>query len=299
MKTASFSHLARATFLLSLMAALPGCQIWNAWLDALKWRDIAAPVAKSGTPLSVVAKSPSAPTLNPVAPVGLVPRVTVFRITVPVGSFSTNEKIWSQLNEDAIDSKTATLMAQNGMRAATGDVNRWPGIAKILDTPGASNDQIVMQTDGRSSINVVTRQNVTQQIVVSIDRDLQQQGREFSACDNGFRLSMRGVRNKAELLVQLEPIVTLGTVEMLRAPGPGGAPEMGITRTGFSSEETFEDLRIAATLNAAQFLVISAADPKSSPFSIGTLWLSETEKVPATETLLVFVPTPPTPVAGK
>ena len=287
--------------LLAMIGALPGCQIWNAWLDALKWRDLDTG-KPAGQKNAALAKGQAGPALPgggaaAVGAVGMVPRVTVYRITVPVGSFSGNDKIWSQLNEDSIDSKTSVLMAQNGLRAATGEISRWPAIARLLDAPGASNDQVVLQTDGRSSINVVTHPNVTDQIVVSVDHDLQQQGRTFERCDNGFRLSMRGVRNKPELQVQLEPVVTLGTVEVMRTGAAGG--EMGITRTGFTSEEGFEDLRMAATLNASQFLVIAAMDPRSSPFSVGTLWLSSADKVPATETVLVFVPMANGPVAGK
>ena len=77
----------------------------------------------------------------------------------------------------------------------------------MIEGPGVAADQILCQTDGRSSVNVMTRQGVTDEIVVSIDRDLQQQGRTFDKCDNGFKLSMRGERNKPRLLISLEPIV--------------------------------------------------------------------------------------------
>ena len=205
----------------------------------------------------------------------MIPRVTVYRITMPLGSFSGNEQVWAQLNEDAIDSKTTVLMAQNGLRAATGALTRWPSIAHLLDAPGSTTDQILYQTDGRSSVAVITRPGVVDQIVMSVDRDLQQQGRTFERCDNGFRLFMRPIRGKPELQVQLEPIVTLGTVNVMRS-----GPDMGVTRSTFSSEESFADLRMAATLTADRFLVVSAMDPKTSPFSVGTLWLSEKEKAP-------------------
>jgi len=274
----------RLAALLAIFSAVPGCQVWNAWLDMLKW--------KMEDPAAKAAPAPLAgpQMVMPSGPAALIPRVTVYRISLPVGAFSTNDKIWAQLNEDSLDSKTAVLMAQNGLRAGTGPVSRWPGIARLLDTPGAITEQFVYQTDGRASVNVVTRPGVTDQIVVSIDRDLQQQGRTFERCDNGFRLAMRPVRNKPELVVQLEPIVTLGTVNVIR-----NAVEPGITRTGFTSEESFSDLNLAATLTVDQFLVVSAMDPKASPFSVGTLWLSDQEKAPPTETILVFVPVPPPP----
>jgi hypothetical protein len=279
----SIFRAAQMAALLGILGALPGCQVWNAWLDMLKWKDLPAAEAK---PAAAPLAGPQM--ITPSSPAALIPRVTVYRISLPVGTFSTNDKIWAQLNEDALDSKTAVLMAQNGLRAGTGPVSRWPGIARLLDAPGAVTEQFVYQTDGRSSVNVVTRPGVTDQIVVSIDRDLQQQGRTFERCDNGFRLAMRPVRNKPQLEVQLEPIVTLGTVNVIR-----NTSEMGVTRTGFTSEESFSDLNLSAMLTAEQFLVVSAMDPKSSPFSVGTLWLSDQEKAPPTETILVFVPVPP------
>jgi len=288
----SRSRRAKFAALLALLPLLAGCQLWNGWLEALKWRDLDTNKPVQGPAVALDPNIKPLPGTNSSTAVALIPRVTVFRITVPVGAFSTNDKIWSQLNEDAIDSKTAVLMAQNGLRAATGVLTRWPAIAGMLDAPGAMSDQIVYQTDGHASINVVTRPNVAEQIVVSIDRDLQQQGREFERCDNGFRLSMQGIRNKPQLQVQLEPVVTLGTVAMER-------PGLGVTRTGFTSEESFEDLRMAATLTADQFLVVAAMDPKTSPFSVGTQWLSDHDKAPATETVLVFVPTPNTPAKPK
>jgi hypothetical protein len=209
----------------------------------------------------------------------------VYRITAPVGTFSGNEKVWSELNEDALDSKMSVLMAQNGLRAGTGNVARWPIIAKLIEGPGASSDQQVCQTDGRASLNVVTRPGVTDEIVVSIDRDLQQQGRTFEACDNGFRLSMRGIRGKQQLQVQLEPYVALGTVRVQRREG-----QLGVAAGGFTHEESFPDLSMAAVLGADQFLVVSPVDPKSNRFSVGSLWLSDVDKVPAMETVLIFVP---------
>jgi hypothetical protein len=284
---------ARVALCVAGFSLLGGCQIWNAWLDMLKWKGDGGNAQLAAQP-PVVGGNPAAPGSS-AGPAALIPRVTVFRITLPVGAFSSNDRIWAQLNEDAVDSRTTVMLAQNGLRAGTGPVGRWPNISQILQgTPGASTDQFIYQTDGRSSVNVVTRAGVTDQIVVSIDRDLQQQGRTFERCDNGFRLAMRPVRYKPELVVQLEPIVALGTVNVMRAGN-----EQGITRTGFTSEESFSDLNLAATLTADQFLVVSAMDPKTSPFSVGTLWLSDQEKAPPTETVLVFVPVPPAPLPAK
>jgi hypothetical protein len=136
---------------------------------------------------------------------------------------------------------------------------------------------------------VITRAGIPEQVVVSIDHDLQQVMRQFDRCDNGFKLSMRGVRGKQQLQVQLEPYVAVGTVRVQRREG-----ELGITGTGFTAEETFGDLQMGAMLGADQFLVVTAVDPKANKFSVGTLWLSEVDKVPATETVLIFLP-----VSGK
>ncbi len=62
------------------------------------------------------------------AGLSLPARMIVYKITLPVNTFSTNDKIWSQLNEDAIDSKTNVLLAQNGLRGDRTD--RTLGIAQ-------------------------------------------------------------------------------------------------------------------------------------------------------------------------
>src|SRR5947209_8683778 len=126
------TNFIRLSLLAATLAALPGCQIWNGWLDALKWKvDDKAPAQPQ--PLHIASPSEPIPMLS--APPALIPRVTVYRISLPVGTFTANDKIWAELNEDAIDSKTAVMMAQNGLRAATGALARWPVIAKVLDVP--------------------------------------------------------------------------------------------------------------------------------------------------------------------
>ena len=255
-----------------------GCAVWNRWLDMLK---LPTGTAKQEAPLpgATVAKDLQA----------LPARMVVYRITLPVGTFSTNDKVWTQLNEDALDSKTTVLLAQNGLRAGTGPLERWAAISKLIDVPGAATDQTVCETDGRSTVNVITRANIADQIVVSVDRDLEQQGRTFNRCDDGFRLSMRKTRvvdkggtARPQLVVQLEPVVTegSGTAAGLR----------GIGTAAFTSEEGFADLQMAATLNPDQFFVVTPQDPKGSRFSVGSLWLSDLDKVPPVETVLVFVP---------
>jgi hypothetical protein len=277
--TTKFRHTALASLLLTSALLSPGCALWNRWLDMLK-----LPTGESKKNTTLLPGATLAKDLQ-----SLPPRMIVYRITLPVGTFSTNDKVWSQLNEDALDSKTTVLLAQNGLRAGTGPLDRWPAISKLIDVPGAATDQIVCETDGRSTVNVITRSNIADQIVVSVDRDLEQQGRTFNRCDDGFRLSMRKTRivekggnTKPQLVVQLEPVVTEGT---------GTAKGLnGIALSSFTSEEGFADLQMAATLNPDQFLIVAPQDPKGSRFSVGSLWLSDLDKVPPIETVLVFVP---------
>ena len=266
--------------LVASCAAGSGCHLWNNWLDFLK-----VPVDKKNAAEPLPGAANNAKDLQ-----ALPARMLVYRITLPVGTFSGNDKVWSQLNEDAMDSKTTVLLAQNGLRAGIGPTAKWGDISKLIDVPGAETQQMSCETDGRSTINVITRSGIADQIVVSVDRDLEQQGRTFNRCDDGFRLSMRKTRVNQkggaavpQLVVQLEPIVT----ESAAGVASGLA---GIGNSGFTSEETFTDLQMAATLNSTEFFVVAPQDPRGSRFSVGSLWLSDLEKAPPAETILVFVP---------
>jgi hypothetical protein len=277
----SVRRVVLATVLGAACMSSSGCELWNRWLDMLK--------LPTGKKAAAGAALPGA--ANNAKDLQALPaRMIVYRITLPVGTFSGNDKVWSQLNEDAMDSKTTVLLAQNGLRAGIGPIARWGDISKLIDVPGAETQQMVCETDGRSTVNVITRSGIADQIVVSVDRDLEQQGRTFNRCDDGFRLSMRKTRVTQkggapvpQLVVQLEPVVTESTSGVA-----GGLSGMG--NNAFSSEETFADLQMAATLSPSEFFVVAPQDPKGSRFSVGSLWLSDLEKAPPAETILVFVP---------
>jgi hypothetical protein len=268
-------HLA----LLAATLALPACQAWNAFLDSLK--------SGSGTPPLTLVTSPR-PGVAPAAVTPLLPRVLLYRMVLPVGAFSGNSRAWTLLNEDAIDSKTSILLAQNGLRAATGAVARWPDISKMVDPEGASHQPVVIQTDGMSAITLPTRQNIPDLYVSSIDRDRRLQVRQYERCDSAFRLTVRGVRDKPELQLQLDPIVTLGAYQINR-------PGLGFTTADIPAEATFDDLRLSANLTVEKFLVLAPLNPKPGSLTVGTQWLSNPDQSPPTETILIFVPAPEKP----
>jgi len=212
-------------------------------------------------------------------------RVQLVKLTLPVGTFSGNEKIWRQLDQDALDSETSILLAENGLRAAVAPLERWPGVHKLIDVTGVVNELYVLQTDGRSSADIVTHPNITQQTIAAIDRDRDMHVRYFDRCDNSLRLALARKRDEARLTIQLEPVVQLGTVTLVRGP-----EETGIVRTSQRREETISTLRLAAPLDATQFLVLAPASPKENKFSVGARFLTNTDQLPPMETVLVFLP---------
>jgi hypothetical protein len=272
----NWQHWVPMAIVLVAGAALAGCQSWNAWLDMWRWKN-GSGSGDSPTNVGLI------PGVTPGASAAL-PRLMVYQIIMPVGGFTGRDKVWALLNEDVLDSKTAMQLRQNGLRVAQGLVTRWPEISKLLDPTGVSLQPIIIQPDGRTPLNIKTRVGVAEESVFTVDQNRQTHGRTFERCDNAFRLTIGGVRNKAALLVGLEPVVTPGT--------PATAPALGATHSDFAMEATLEDMQMAVALTSEQFLVLSALDPKPGSHSVGALWLSDQDRVPATETVLVFVPLP-------
>jgi hypothetical protein len=262
-------RVAAAALLIAAVFALPGCQVWDAWLKSLGFGE--QPKVVGGG--AAVLDKPLAN--NIIVDTTPLPRVRLLRVSLPAGTVSNNEKVWRQLDEDALDSNTSVMLAQNGLRAGIATVSRWPGMSKLLDVTGATRQDFVCQTDGRSPLNVVVRDRIADQIIVSVDRDNVQQGRTFEKCENAFRLSLSTLKTHGDVMVQLEPIVTFGVT-------PAGQP--------IGSEVTFLDIRLWTTIKQDQFLMVAPADPKANRYSVGTRFLSDNEKVPPTETVLVFVP---------
>jgi hypothetical protein len=268
-----------ATVVVLSAASLAGCNTWRSfWGTSTSSSSGPPPVVLPAMPNEV---PPHAVAAQPVA------KVRLLKLTMPLGTFSLNEKVWRQLDEDSLDSQTSVLLAQNGLRAGVGPTSRWPAISKLVDLPGATTQQYICQTDGRSTINIITRASIMEQTVFYVDKDRQLEGRTFDRCDNSIRLSLNQVKDSTDLVVQVEPVVQIGTIDIVRGP-----QEMGVVRVTSPLEETFKNLRLGASLKAEQFLVIAPADPKGAgaAFSVGTRFLSDSDKVPPLETVLVFVP---------
>lgn len=280
---------------------LPGCGVWNSWLDMWKFKskdkaDI--PVPEEGN----AANNKDARKL---------PALVVYRITLPVGTFSANPKGWQSLNEDVLEATTSNLLVHNGFRAGVGNLKDWPAIYQQINVPGSATEQTVCQTVGRASFSVTTRTSIPSEVVVSLDKQLDQQGRTFAQCDDGFRLNFTTLRANGtpahnltgkdkygdfHVLVEFEPVVAEGVVDVVRK-GNG----LGIRQEAFNSTANFTDLQLGVSIRTDQFLILSPLNVKENPFSVGSQWLSDSLKSPATETLLVFVPTPPNSptVTGK
>ena len=87
------------------------------------------------------------------------------------------------------------------------------------------------------------------------------------------------------MLIQVEPVVLGGTISVSRS----GA-ELGNLQITGPQESTFVNLRLAVSLKMDDFLLLSPANPKGDTSSVGTRFLADTDKIPALETVLVFVP---------
>ncbi len=213
------------------------------------------------------------------------PRVTLIKLSLPVGTFSGNEKVWRQLDEDALDSQTSILLAENGIRAAVAPQERWAALRKMIDVPGAANEQFTLETDGRSSVDIVTHPNITEQTVSSIDRDREMHVRSFDRCDNSIRLSLSRRRGVSTLTILLEPVVQMGMISVMRGP-----EQLGVVGSSSRQEETFANLRLSAGVEANEFLVLAPSNPKENNFSVGSRFLTDNDKVPPLETILIFLP---------
>lgn len=212
-------------------------------------------------------------------------RVIVYKIKLPLGAFSGNDKIWRMVDEDSLDSQTSLMLAQNGIRAAVIAQAGWPPIAKLLQGYSAWTEQFHCRIDSGIAVELMMRTGIEQQTIFYIDRDLNLQGRTFDHCDNKFRLILSRSPETKEFLITLEPLVSAGTTQVVRQPG-----DMTPTRDQVRHDQTFENLRLWANVKPDQALILTPAHMKDSPFSVGARFLADIDGTPPSETVLVFVP---------
>ncbi len=213
------------------------------------------------------------------------PIVVVYKLTLPVGTFSANRKVWRQLNENVVGARTTVLLAENGLRAGEAPRVRWPAIARLINVQGSLNQPIICKSNGRSALTLLTRKNVQSEIVAYIDHTQHQVCRTYVDCDDGLMMAMRLVDGGRATQVALEPVVHLGTVSFKR-----NGMHLGIAGGVRPLIKPFAGLQLAVVVRRKHFLVVCPAAPKKDKFSIGSQFLSHTQTLPTTETVLVFVP---------
>lgn len=212
-------------------------------------------------------------------------RFLVYKIKLPLSVFSGNEKIWRMVDEDSLDSQTSLMLAQNGIRAAVLPQANWPAVAKQLQGYSAWTEQFTCRVDSGIAIELQMRVNIDRQTVFYIDRDLNLQGRTFERCDNKFRLVLSRAGESKDVVVSLEPVVSMGTTQVVRAAG-----DMTPTRDVARQDQSFENLRLWAKIRADQALILSPTHMKDSPFSVGSQFLADLDGTPPSELVLVLVP---------
>jgi hypothetical protein len=213
-------------------------------------------------------------------------QLTVFKITLPLGVFSGDEKLWELLDQDVLESGTSVMLAHNGLRAGVGTVNTWEQLRKRISDVGASFSSYQIRTDGRMPVLLPTQQSIAEQILFVVDQDKRPLGRTYNNCDNSWRVNAVRQTGDRRALVQIEPVVLLGTaVHTTRTE-----TELGVVSSTSRQEETLAPARLALEMDATQFLLLAPANPTKAEFSIGTRFLSDTTRLPVTETILVLVP---------
>ncbi len=211
--------------------------------------------------------------------------IQVLRLTLPLGTFSANQKVWSMLEHNVASGKTTAWLSANGLRAGTATFSVWKKIVKLINKPGSTNQRIYCQVNGVRSVALVVRPNVRREILVYHTLPGGLVVRTYRNCDDVILLAAHENRKIPATIVQIEPAVNLGTVTFRRGP-----LALGIVRGVRPLQRVFTRLRISVAIPPRRFLVIAPSDPRGRPLSVGSAFLSRPQHVPPRETVLVFVP---------
>lgn len=211
--------------------------------------------------------------------------IQVLRLTMPLGTFSANQRVWSLLAHNVAPGKTTALLSANGFRAGTGTFPVWKKIVKLINKPGSTNQRIYCQVNGVRSVALVVRPNVRREILVYHTLPGGLVVRTYRNCDDVILLAAHVNQQIPATIVQIEPAVNLGTVTFRRGP-----LALGIVQGARPRQRVFTRLRISVAIPPRRFLVIAPANPRGRPLSVGSVFLSRPQRVPSRETVLVFVP---------
>lgn len=278
-------HCGKRRVLLLLLVTLPiGC--------AARPRSEGAPADKPAAPLQLSASPDTTrhafgETRLVSDDVQILLQLDIYRLTVPLGAISNDDRFWKHIDEDHVDLATHALLLNNGLRYGLGATEEWDYYKGIIDKYGATAQKGSTSPTRKGNFELPMAESVEAQDIFFLDDHWQLYGRSYQKCDNLIAVSFEPTpRQLGDATIEAVALVR-GIRRQYEVTILNDTREIELKRP-----EYLYDLRLRQNVPIDHFLVIAPAPLAKLPDNLGHTFLVKADVASPTETVLVLAPRP-------
>ncbi len=217
----------------------------------------------------------------------VVVQLSVYEVTVPAGTVSSNDAFWRHADENAVDPSTHDQLWRNGLRVGLAPQADWDYFKNILTLNPAKTQRSVSASAGQQQMALPVRQNILYQLICYIDSNNELAGRSFERSENFIAISfMPSIRKNGNVRVEVCPVVRAERTELVHTVRNN---EVEIQEV---RPEHFYDVNLKAEIPAEQFLIIAPSPEAVSPLLLGHAFLCSDGVTNRLEKVLILSPQP-------
>jgi hypothetical protein len=208
-----------------------------------------------------------------------------YRLQVPFGANSRDERFWKLVEEDVVDVPTGHRLNLNGIRTGRGKVADWPQFLKILTDESAimlSRGQVLAQSAFGDATFPMTDTLPEELLLIYDEHGLTM--RSFDDCSNQFSMAFAWAPRKPRTIrVTICPVVIATKTRADYAMNNNPPPVRVLDR------ENLYDLNLCSDISPGEFLVVGTSRETEDPNRVGSVFLTRDGPNQRFEELLIIV----------
>src|SRR5687767_3389287 len=211
--------------------------------------------------------------------------LTVFRLTVPMGTVSRNEDFWKRVDEQAVDVLSYDVLYKNGIRVGRAPLSDLEALTTVLGRTTVQARPTIYATAGAKNVELPMKRDVPSQVIYDFDAQNVMTVRSYEGSDNVFCLDFSPTpRRPGDVRVVLCPMVR--TLRK-RLVATGDIETMEIE---YVSPERLFHLNLRTDIPLDKVLIVAPSPEASANMSLGHTFLVHDGNADKLEEILILVP---------
>ncbi len=224
---------------------------------------------------------------NPFLPMIQPQKLTIWQISVPLGSISTNESFWKYIDEDALPLATYDMLYKNGIRAGLASSRDWETLRRTMSQYHATSQQHQYTGADAQTTEIPMRAGVVSESLFYFDAQGQLAGRTFDQSDNILSVSFEPsiAHPRMATRVVIHPVVRSQRTVIEFGSVNNNA------QVQYVHPQHLYELSLRADIPRDHFFVVAPSPEARSETSLGHAFLTRDDQPEQTETVLLILPT--------